>query len=79
MVRARGIGQSTASGKRLEALLDERDELVGVGAVDDAMVERQREVRAGADGDRVLAVGAGDHLRPLLDRAEAEDGRPAAG
>ena len=45
-------------GKALQRLLDEREELVGDRAVDDAVIERDREVGAGADGDRVLAVGA---------------------
>ena len=66
-------------GECLERLLDERHELVGVGAVDDAMVERQREVGAGANRDRVFAVGAGDHLGTLFDRADARECRPAAG
>ena len=41
---------------RLERLLDGRHELVGVGAVDQAVVERQREVAGRADAQRVLPV-----------------------
>src|SRR3954465_2040180 len=55
---ARGIGEC------FQSLLDGREELVRIGAVDDAMVERQTEVRAGPHGDDVLAVGAGEHLGP---------------
>ena len=44
------------------------------------MIERQREVGAGADGDRVFAVWSRDHLGTLLDGSETEmrapDGKP---
>src|SRR5439155_12490901 len=60
-------------GNTLDGCLDEGHELVGVGAVDDAMVEGQRKVRASPYGDRVLAIGAGHHLGPLFDRADAEN------
>src|SRR5687767_14938247 len=38
------------------------------------MVERQREIRAGAACEGVFAIRAGDHLRPLLDRTDPENG-----
>src|SRR6185295_9517694 len=58
---------------RLERVLDRPHELVGVGAVDQAMVERQREIAGRADAQRVLAVLVLDDHGPLLDRADAQD------
>src|SRR5215213_1236153 len=58
----------------LQKLLDIAEELFGVRAVDDAVVEGQREVGHLADGDVVVALGRGDDFRALLDCADAEDG-----
>src|SRR4051812_44774983 len=57
----------------LEVLLEVCKELVSVGAIDDPMIEREREIGARADGDRIFAVRAGDHLGTFLDRSEAQD------
>src|ERR1019366_9436150 len=67
----------TLVGDRLERALQVPHETVGIGAVHDLVIERKEEVRAGADRDRVLAIRSGEHLRPLLDRAESEDRRGA--
>src|ERR1035437_836306 len=52
-----------------QCLLDLGHELVGQGAVDQAMVEAQREMADAADGDGVV-----DHYRSLIDGADAHDG-----
>src|SRR5215204_693131 len=61
-------------GEALQSLLDGGEKLVRVGAIHDAVVEREREVGTRSNGDRVLAIRTRDDLRPLLDRAETEDG-----
>ena len=50
------------------------EELLGVRAVDDAVVEAQGEVGHRADGQKIVAVRRGHHFGPLLDDADAEDG-----
>src|SRR4051812_22893524 len=60
-------------GEGFQTLLDRRHEAVGVRTVDDAVVEREREIRTRANADRVFAVGAGHDLDPLLQRADAEN------
>ena len=57
----------------LESLLHVREELVGDRSVDDAVIERNREIRARADGDGILAICARDHLRALLDGADSKN------
>src|SRR5581483_3898396 len=69
-----------------EDLFDFRHELVGEGAVDQAMVEAQREVADGADGDGVvdddgrLVDGADSHDRDLrlVDHRRADQAAEAA-
>src|SRR5512146_580349 len=56
-----------------DSLLDEREELIGYRAIHDTVVERKREIRARADGDRVFPVRSGQHARPLLDGPDAHD------
>ena len=51
-----------------------RHELVGDGAVDEAVVVAERQVDDGADGDGVVAVFVGDDHRLLGDAADAHDG-----
>src|SRR5581483_10600768 len=60
-------------GERFELLLHERQELVRDRAVDQTVIEAQRQVRARADRDRILAILALDHFWTLLDRADAHD------
>ena len=52
----------------LQLLLDVRHELVGDRAVNQPMVEAQRQIRHRADRNRIV-----DDDRALLDRADAED------
>ena len=58
----------------LERLLHVRHELVGDGAVDEAVVVAERQVRHRPDRDRVV-----DDDRPLLDRRRRRGSPPAAG
>src|SRR5688572_6335697 len=51
-----------------ELILDVRHELVGDGAVDEAVVVAERQVGHRPDRDRIV-----DDDRTLLDRADAED------
>ena len=60
---------SCDSSNVLDALLDVGHELVGDRAVDQAVIVAERQVAPQADADHVV-----DHHRPLLDRADAEDG-----
>ena len=62
-------GYSAASSNSCSVCLDLRHEAVGVGPVHQAVVEGQREVAHGPDGDGVVA-----HHRPLLDGPDPEDG-----
>src|SRR5687768_13932138 len=71
--RARATCSEPLFGKGFDPALHVREELVGHRAIDDAVVERNREVRTRPDGDGVFAVGAGDDLRTLLDGADAEN------
>ena len=57
----------------LEDLRDRGEERGGVGAVEGAVVPRQREVADRVDGDRLVAVGVGDHHRPPLHAVGRED------
>src|ERR1035441_1333939 len=57
-----------------KSLLDDDHELVGEGAVDNAMVVAQREVNDGTDGDGIRAVFVGDHQGLFGDAADAHDG-----
>src|SRR6185312_4535916 len=57
----------------LERFLHVRKVLVGHRAVDDAVIERDREIRARADGDHVLAIGAGHHFGSFFDRTDTQD------
>src|ERR1700682_1928215 len=72
MVRALGILESGLR-KCLDGFLYKTQELIGDGAVDDTMIERDRKISTSADRDCVLSIGAGQHLWPLLDRSDAED------
>ncbi len=73
--RARGSDPEVAFELRgLETGLDRTEETGRVGAVDDAVVVREREVDVRTDRDRVLAVDR-DHAGLLHDRTETEDGR----
>src|ERR1017187_731394 len=56
-------------GPAFQHLLDLRHELIGEGAIDQAMVEGEREMADAADGDGVV-----DHHGSLVDRADAHDG-----
>src|SRR5664280_2413613 len=56
-------------GPGFQHLLDLGHELIGQGAVDQAMVEAQGEMADAADGDGVV-----DHYRSLIDGADAHDG-----
>ncbi len=60
--------QSSDSSNSSQARLDHREELVGDGAVDHAVVVGHRQVHHRADRDGVV-----DHHRALLDPADAED------
>src|ERR1041385_4010830 len=57
-----------------QVLLHLCHELIGDGAIDDAMVVAERDVQDGADGDVVGALGIGEHHRLFGDAAHAEDG-----
>src|SRR6185295_11947652 len=72
IVSALGILKSGLR-KCFDRFLDECEELVGHRAVDHAMVEGDREVGAGTNGDSVLAVRSRENLRPLLDRTDPEN------
>src|SRR6266850_3945095 len=72
MVRALGILESSLR-KCLDGFLYKGQELVGDGAVDDTMIERDGKISTGADRDRILSICAGQNLGPLLDRPDAED------
>src|SRR5918999_2958090 len=71
--RAHATCSKPLFGKGLDVSLDVRQELIGDGAVDDAVVEGNREVGARTDRDRVLPIRPSDHLGSLLDRADAEN------
>src|SRR5436190_10463961 len=73
MVSAFGILKSGLR-KCFYRFLHESKELVRDRAIDYAMVERDRKVRAGANGDGVFPVSAGQNFWPLLDSANAENG-----
>src|SRR5579863_7347035 len=55
-------------------LFYEGHELIGDGAVDEAVVVAEREVDDGADGDGIVAVWVGDDERHFRDTADAHDG-----
>jgi len=57
-----------------EILFDLGHELVGDGAVDEAVIVAESEMDNGADGDGVVAVGVGDDERHFGDAADAHDG-----
>src|SRR5207237_2297720 len=57
----------------LERLSDVGEELVCHRAVDDAMIERYREIRARQNCDRILAVMPRQNLWAFLDCAATED------
>src|SRR3954454_7822656 len=59
----------------LQILLQLRHELAGVGAIDDPMIEAQRQSNNAADGDGVVAVLVCQHCRLLEQTADAEDRR----
>ena len=62
-------------GPVLEIGLEVGHELAGVGAIDDAVIEAQREALDRADGDGVLAVLVGEDFGFLVQSADAEDRR----
>src|SRR6266550_5435574 len=59
--------------KCFNGFLHEGEELVRDRSVDHAMIERNRKISAGANGDCVLAVRAGQDLRPFFDCANPQD------
>src|SRR5205085_7060524 len=59
---------------RFERLFDVGEEAFGVRAVNDAMVEREREVGHMTNGNQIVALFSRDHFRAFLDCADAEDG-----
>ena len=61
-------------GPVFERLFDDDHELVGEGAVDDAMVVTEGEVNDGTDGDGIGSVFVGDDHGLLGDSADAHDG-----
>ena len=60
-------------GPVLEIRLEVGHEFAGVGAVDDAVIEAQREALDGADRDGVVAVLVGEDFGFLVEAADAED------
>jgi hypothetical protein len=61
------------------ASLEVAHELVGDGAIDDAMVEAEGEVAGELDAEGVSAIGQSDDLDSLFDGADAEDGNGGLG
>src|SRR5580658_8038143 len=59
---------------RFQILLHQSHELVGYGAVDEAVVVAEREVNDRADGDGIVAFFVGDDEGLLGDAAHAHDG-----
>src|SRR2546423_12261262 len=59
---------------RFQNLLDVGEEALGVGPVNDSVVEGECEVGHVADGDHVIALFGGNDARALLDCADAEYG-----
>src|ERR1022692_2366598 len=57
-----------------KSLLYDDHELVGHGAIDNAMVVAEREVNDGTDGDGICAVFVGDDHGLFGDTADAHDG-----
>src|SRR5271156_6856075 len=60
--------------ERFQILFHQGHELVGYGAVDEAVVVAEREVNDGADGDGIVAFLVGDDEGLLGDAADAHDG-----
>src|SRR5271155_5435564 len=60
--------------ERFQILFHQGHELVGYGAVDEAVVVAEREVNDGADGDGIVAFLVGDHEGLLGDATDAHDG-----
>src|SRR5256885_11250716 len=58
-----------------QRLFHKRHELVGDGAIDDAMVVAEGQVHNRADGNRVSAVFVGDDERHFGDATDAHDCR----
>ena len=56
-----------------EILFHLRHELIGYGAVDEAMIVAQREMDDGADGDGVGAIFVTDDHRLFSNAADAHD------
>src|SRR5205823_14404368 len=53
--------------------LEVSEKLLGIGAVDDAMIETRSEVSHVADRDVVFAIWSRKNFRALFDSADAED------
>src|ERR1051326_7064418 len=77
MLVASNLQLTTALPQRLVPVLQVlrgiAEELVGDGAIDDAVIVAERDMADAADGDRVLTVLIGHHDGLLLYRANAED------
>src|SRR5688500_12488408 len=71
--RARATSSQPLFRKGFDLALHMREELVGHRPVDNAVVERDGEERAGSDRDPILPVRARDDFRPLLDGPDPQD------
>ncbi len=57
-----------------EQLFDVGEEPLGIRAIDQTMIVREREEGHVPNRDLIVAIRAGDHLRALLNRTDAENG-----
>jgi hypothetical protein len=65
-----GLGATRRSDRKLRVLkmfLNISEELFRVGAVNDAMIEAEREVRQVANGDVIFAIGRSENSGPFFD------------
>src|ERR1041385_9247507 len=71
MVKALGMLEAGLR-ECFDCLLEKCQELVRDCTVDDAMIERDRKVRARSDRDDILPVRTCQHFRAFLDRSDPE-------
>ena len=57
----------------LKLLFDERQEALGISAVDHAMIEAESEICHPANADKVVSIRSGEYLGPLLNLTNAEN------
>src|SRR5580704_5174829 len=71
-IQTSGLADFFAPG--FEILFHLSHELIGDGAIDQAVIVTEREVNDAANGDGVVAVFVGDDERHFSDAADAHDG-----